>query len=622
MANYKVVFRDDNPAWQHGFPLKIEVVQVARDTETQRTFLQIKVRNVSNERIEAVGIDARVTSSDDSIETASFSTLDAGVVPGGVWTPDAHELANPDVVRADAVVVRAGNMRSFEPAEIMPQQIQLSLSTEAMRAREAELTAAGIASKRLIYRLHEGDGWWICSCGMLNVGRDTCVRCKAPKKLLEKLDDEEWLEERDRELKYQKASGILAANNASKMKEAQNEFEGLGDYRDSAELAKRCADAIGRTKKRTKTLALAALGAVVVCVAAFLIATKIVIPQVKYNEALALYEDGSYEAAYEAFGETVHSNAEEMRIRCAEAQGYIEEQSGNTQKALEWFRVAGNQEAIDDLYRKAVHESQYRISAGAFHTVGLHPDGTVIAAGNNTFGQCEVSDWTDIVAVSAGWSHTVGLRSDGTVVATGENNLGQCDVSGWTDIVAISANGGTVGLRSDGTVVYAGANDFGQGNVSNWTDIVAVSTGTNFTVGLRSDGTVVATGYNERGECNVASWTDIVAISAGANHTVGLRADGTVVATGYNEGGRLNVSDWTDVIAISAGGYFTIGLKSDGTVLATHVKLSSSWEDAVAISAGTYHFVGLRPDGYAIVFKPSPDYDEGQGDIKGWCLNQ
>ena len=46
---------------------------------------------------------------------------------------------------------------------------------------------------------------------------------------------------------------------------------------------------------------------------------------------------------------------------------------------------------------------------------------------------------TDIVAVSAGDYHTVGLKSDGTVVAVGGNHYGQCDVADWTDIVAVSA---------------------------------------------------------------------------------------------------------------------------------------------------------------------------------------
>ncbi len=53
-------------------------------------------------------------------------------------------------------------------------------------------------------------------------------------------------------------------------------------------------------------------------------------------------------------------------------------------------------------------------------------DYVAIAIINHGFGQCNVEDWTDIVAISAGSDHTVGLKSDGTVVAVGLNNDGQC----------------------------------------------------------------------------------------------------------------------------------------------------------------------------------------------------
>ncbi|HEX7058218.1 MAG TPA: RCC1 domain-containing protein, partial [Bacilli bacterium] len=42
-------------------------------------------------------------------------------------------------------------------------------------------------------------------------------------------------------------------------------------------------------------------------------------------------------------------------------------------------------------------------------------------------------------AIAAGCRHTVGLKADGTVVAVGNNRYGQCDVSGWRNIVAIAA---------------------------------------------------------------------------------------------------------------------------------------------------------------------------------------
>lgn len=74
------------------------------------------------------------------------------------------------------------------------------------------------------------------------------------------------------------------------------------------------------------------------------------------------------------------------------------------------------------------------IDAGNDHTVGLTTDGTVVATGENMFGQCNVDNWSDIVAVSAGGNHTIGLKTNGTVVAVGDNSDGQCNVSNWKNI--------------------------------------------------------------------------------------------------------------------------------------------------------------------------------------------
>jgi alpha-tubulin suppressor-like RCC1 family protein len=70
-------------------------------------------------------------------------------------------------------------------------------------------------------------------------------------------------------------------------------------------------------------------------------------------------------------------------------------------------------------------------SLGGCHTIGLKSDGTVVSAGNDSSGQCDVDGWMDIIKVAAGYDHTVGLKSDGTVVAVGNNEYGQCDISNW-----------------------------------------------------------------------------------------------------------------------------------------------------------------------------------------------
>ena len=261
------------------------------------------------------------------------------------------------------------------------------------------------------------------------------------------------------------------------------------------------------------------------------------------------------------------------------------------------------------------------ISAGNTHTVGLKADGTVVAEGDNEYGQCDVGDWQDIVTVSAGQEHTVGLRSDGTVAAAGNQEDGQCDVSDWRDCVAISAGlYHTAGLRTDGTVLAAGLNYYGQCDVSVWQDIVAVSSGYGHTVGLKADGTVVAVGDNKYGQCNVSGWQDIVAVSAGGWHTIGLKADGTVLALGNNGDGQCDVSAWQNIVAVSAGFSHTVGLKADGTVAAvgdnTDYQCSThNWQGIVAVSGGNSHTVGLKADGTVVAIGYN---DKGQRDAENW----
>ena len=285
-------------------------------------------------------------------------------------------------------------------------------------------------------------------------------------------------------------------------------------------------------------------------------------------------------------------------------------------KAIEtanYKRLAAARDAISG-------HSETTISVGSSHTVGLKSDGTVVAAGDGRAGQCDVSNWSGIIAVSANFDYTIGLKADGTVVATGKSNNWRDDISSWNDIVAISAGQNhAVGLRIDGTVIAAGDNDYGQCDVSDWRNIVAISAGKNYTVGLKANGMVIATGNNDDNQCNVSDWSDIVAVSAGG-HTVGLKADGTVVAVGSNGSGQCKISDWTNIVAISAGSNYTVGLKSDGTVVAVGNRnlgkcSVSRWTNIVAVSAGYAHTVALKSDGTIV----AGGYNEsGQCNVFGW----
>ena len=489
-------------------------------------------------------------------------------------------------------------------------------------------------------------------------------------------DYENWLEQAKKE------------TNPDTLKKLVQNFAGLGEYKDSKNLAEHCRKRAAEEQakidaenerqrviaeqkrkarqKRNKTIAIVVATCIALAVTVPLLVTKVIIPGNAYKEAVALMENGQYgEAivAFEALGDFKDSveRVEECELAILEEKYNVAValmNEGKYEEAIAAFEelsgykdssdmIAGSNESIEELQLKAQYHAavalaengetekaaiafgklgdyndarvrsfdcwnecavRETISSGWKHAVGLKTDGTVVAEGDNDYGQCNVSEWTDIVAISAGYSHTVGLKCDGTVVAVGYNENGCCNTSNWTDIVAISARYyHTVGLKSDGTVVSVGSHNDGQCAVSNWTDIISISAGYTHTAGLKSDGTVVFTGKNETGKDEISNWTDIVSISSGLFFTVGLKSDGTVEATQYTiekdlDYGQCDVSDWTDISAVSAGASYTLGVKPDGTVIATGKNTHNScnveaWRNVVAVSSKTFFTLGLCSNG-------------------------
>ena len=390
-------------------------------------------------------------------------------------------------------------------------------------------------------------------------------------------------------VEYSKAEKLLASGDYDG---AITAFEALGDYKDSSAMLVESANAK------------------------------------EYAQAEKLLASGDYDGAitaFEALGDYKDSSA--MLVESANAKEYAQAekllaQGQTAEAAVAFARIAEYEDARErSLALWDTIAARETLAAGLDYTVGLKADGTVVVVGWNDDGQCDVSDWRDIVAVAAEGVHTIGLKADGTVAAVGWNDDGQCDVSGWRDIVAVAAGGEhTIGLRADGTVVAVGDNEYGQCDVSGWRDIVAVAVGSYHTVGLKADGTVVAVGNNEDGQCDVSGWRGIVAVAAGYDHTVGLRADGTVVAVGDNEYGQCDVSGWADVVAVAAGYYHTVGLRADGTVVAVGWNDDgqcdvSGWTDIVAVAAGWDHTVGLKADGTVVAVGYN---GYGRYDVSGW----
>lgn len=305
----------------------------------------------------------------------------------------------------------------------------------------------------------------------------------------------------------------------------------------------------------------------------------------------------------------------------ADCDAIIKAENTAAKSAKEALQVKLAQDTVAlEPVRNQIQKVHGRILAiSGSHAVGLRSDGTVLATGDNGYGQCDVQDWFDVIAVAAKGNHTIGLHKNGTVVAVGDNRRGQCDVEDWSDIVAVTAGyNHTVGLKRDGTVVAVGENEDGRCDVGRWSGITAIAAGDNFTLGVSADGTVYKAGKDHWQVYKYIDWSGIISLAADAHEFVGLRANGSVT-------GRRDCTKWTEIVAVAVSQYAAFGLKVDGTVLNSQqsqyqnvpCEAVKEWKDIVAISAAYKGVMGVRKDGSVVAVN---DDASDKCDVSDWKL--
>jgi hypothetical protein len=188
------------------------------------------------------------------------------------------------------------------------------------------------------------------------------------------------------------------------------------------------------------------------------------------------------------------------------------------------------------------------VAAGESHSLALLASGTVVAWGDNTYGQTSLPNvlvpyltvyggwgepiqinnpfWIPVQAIAAGGNHNLALLTNGTVVAWGDNSFGQASPpSNLSNVVGITAGYlHSAALCSNGTVVVWGDDTFGQTNVpTGLSNVVAIAAGDFHTFALCSNGRIVGWGDNTFGQMNVpSSATNVVGIASGYYHGLAL----------------------------------------------------------------------------------------------------
>lgn len=227
------------------------------------------------------------------------------------------------------------------------------------------------------------------------------------------------------------------------------------------------------------------------------------------------------------------------------------------------------------------------IGVAGEYIVAVQKDGTVKAAGDNTYGQCNTTAWREVVAVSCTFYYVLGLRADGTVYAVGDNEDGQCEVSGWKDITMVVATEDcSFGLKSNGTIIWAGElEEKDKKEIMQWKDIVWIGyRWRNSLFAIDKHGN--AYGVDE----DFSRLENVVQVQEDALNIVEfLLADGTMNSLAYRAG---DVANWKgtrfdDLVEIAYAGSTFMGLKRDGTVISDSVlPYFSEWRDVVEVDGG------------------------------------
>lgn len=314
MAKYKVIFRSDNknadtaPGWEPGCPVLINAVQVSRNTETGQCYLQLKLSNLTDVVIGRFALRAEVTYADGATEAVELKPLDSDIQPGRAYRPDAVLLAGSDVQHVSARIVSAtyGSEHWATSGETpaistLCAGAPLELSLTAAAERRLVLTELGKNPGNYKYRMVQGDGWWLCPCGMLNVKRDSCCACGLPATTLSQLEDE-------------------------------GSLHGKAGERDALK------------KKRIRLRILCVVGALLIALLTSVVAIA-TLPSPDYQAAVSLQDQGSYKTAHDQFVELgIYRDSADRAKECARLAAERSVSVGDYVDAERWYGKAGETE--------------------------------------------------------------------------------------------------------------------------------------------------------------------------------------------------------------------------------------------------------------------------------------
>lgn len=364
---YETIAKETDIYYSSKCPVVLCAYAVLLDSKMKKYVAQLKLRNCGSEVISSVSVVVRAYDHFDEVaeEINGYQYVGVNVKQGEEFGTKSLIPLSKKVkikrleVAVNKIVFSNGSTWDSENGELLDNRLEPQDLASIYSDKDIENYRFMLNSK-MKYVPYQKGMLWICSCGEINYGGESCYSCGVDKAKVFDYIIKERLNSALLDPKYNNGIELKKQQSIESLKAAITIFEELGDYKDSKEQISSCKQEIDSIQKeieakkqeeerqaelqrkeadekakKNKRVAIIAAAIAIVCIAGFLIVTKVITPNNNYNAAVKLMENGDYDgaiAAFESLGDYRDSEEKIKECKYQEANALME--NGSYAEAL------------------------------------------------------------------------------------------------------------------------------------------------------------------------------------------------------------------------------------------------------------------------------------------------
>lgn len=357
---YIRVFSQQERLYCPGAPVIIEAGALLKDNETGKIIAQVKFKNISSQNIRALTVRISAWDVSGNVVTGvdNFQYLDLNVYRDGTFGAKTP-IALPDAVARSftcecrsAVFTNGDSWVCKENAQWVALPVPAPLSKKIGNGLTEQYRRD--TNSKAEYVVTDYEDLWYCTCGTVNRSQETlCHYCRSKK------------------------AALLAALNLDTLRANKKNY-------DDVVAARQAEIEAERQKRNQKNKKIAIITTTIVCaiIAFIIVLNTVIMPNSKYNDAIALMDAGKYTEAISAFealdgykdsinkieecnvniyGEEVWNKVKSVNIGNTYRFGSYEQDNNksNGQEDIEWLVLAKEGTKILVISKYALDCQQY-----------------------------------------------------------------------------------------------------------------------------------------------------------------------------------------------------------------------------------------------------------------------